>query len=79
MIGVQADYASDSDAWIFVEAIFTIIYTAELAARFFAFGTLYFCTKEGIEWWNMLDIIIVVSSIADLVMQLSTDDCELHC
>jgi len=68
-IGVQADYDSDSDIWIWIELGFTIIYSVELAANLFAFQWIYLR-----DIWNWLDIIIVMSSIIDLIMNAVQDN-----
>jgi len=70
LIGVQADYADQNDpTWVVIEALFVAVYTVELGLNLYGFGRLYL--KDG---WNWLDIIIVFSSLVDLIVSVAMDD-----
>lgn len=74
LIGIQIEYAannprssSEAEAAFFVlSTIYTVIFTVEFVLKVLAYGMQLFCASSWL--WNALDLFIVVTSLADLVI-----------
>jgi len=68
LIGVQTDYpggqAGDSlfDTWVYLETAFVSVFIVEIGLKLFGFGYLFFADP-----WNVLDFVIISTSVAELV------------
>lgn len=72
-IGLEVEHSisgtgEDRPTWMFaVQYVFTILFTMELLLRLMADGLRFFCSED---WtWALLDLIIVVSSIWEIIVQ----------
>eukprot|EP00420_Gonyaulax_spinifera_P035840 CAMPEP_0197874632 /NCGR_PEP_ID=MMETSP1439-20131203/4101_1 /TAXON_ID=66791 /ORGANISM="Gonyaulax spinifera, Strain CCMP409" /LENGTH=90 /DNA_ID=CAMNT_0043493777 /DNA_START=25 /DNA_END=293 /DNA_ORIENTATION=- len=61
-MGLETDM--DWEGWNLIEHILLLIYTFELAARMKRQGLSFFWPERDLTW-NLLDFVIVVSSISD--------------
>lgn len=65
LIGVESDYAEDSDKsiWVGIEAFFLTAFVTEIILKLIGFGLLFFT-----DGWNIFDFSIVGISVVELVM-----------
>eukprot|EP00927_Polykrikos_kofoidii_P034585 TRINITY_DN29316_c0_g1_i1.p1 TRINITY_DN29316_c0_g1~~TRINITY_DN29316_c0_g1_i1.p1 ORF type:complete len:813 (+),score=139.16 TRINITY_DN29316_c0_g1_i1:154-2592(+) len=47
---------------------FTAVFAMELFMRIVASGTSFFCAEKSQLWWNWLDLVIVITSVAEAVV-----------
>eukprot|EP00930_Biecheleria_cincta_P056296 TRINITY_DN42440_c0_g1_i1.p1 TRINITY_DN42440_c0_g1~~TRINITY_DN42440_c0_g1_i1.p1 ORF type:complete len:605 (-),score=133.71 TRINITY_DN42440_c0_g1_i1:44-1828(-) len=75
-VGVEVDYnalnqTEDSGpVFLILQIVFTVCFVVELAVRMLALGTVFF--TSAVDWrWNVFDLLVVISSLIDLVIALS--------
>mmetsp|Transcript_26261 Transcript_26261/g.62624 ORF Transcript_26261/g.62624 Transcript_26261/m.62624 type:complete len:711 (+) Transcript_26261:85-2217(+) len=68
-LGLQADLSGDpwDLIWLVCENMFTAIFTVELVLKLYFLGIGYFYSIESrsIQFWNLLDLVIVLLAIVD--------------
>ncbi|CAE7435229.1 Catsper1 [Symbiodinium natans] len=68
-LGLQADFTGGSwdVLWLVCENIFTAIFTVELVLKlyFLRLGFFYSIERHSIQFWNLLDLVIVLLAIVD--------------
>lgn len=68
-LGLQADLSGDpwDLIWLVCENMFTAIFTVELVLKLYFLGISYFYSIESrsIQFWNLLDLVIVLLAIVD--------------
>lgn len=59
--------AIDPVGFVVLQAVFCVIFGAELAARMACEGLLFWQGRD--VWWNVLDLLVVAESVVDLLLQ----------
>jgi hypothetical protein len=78
LMGFEVDaklQGRDMGLFIFIEVLFTILYTLELLARI-SYKRERFLVEPGMEFWNRLDFFIVVTSWIDFIIEYTGDESE---
>eukprot|EP00931_Biecheleriopsis_adriatica_P086475 TRINITY_DN61141_c0_g1_i1.p1 TRINITY_DN61141_c0_g1~~TRINITY_DN61141_c0_g1_i1.p1 ORF type:complete len:622 (-),score=117.12 TRINITY_DN61141_c0_g1_i1:2-1816(-) len=76
LIGVQVEYEainlseSSKQEFEIISLIFTFLFTAELVLRMYVSGVKSFLMSRKGWFWNYLDLIIVISSLLEAVLQV---------